>query len=94
VTAMAMNVAIRSAIDVMLERDPDVVVFGEDVGIFRRRLPSDGGSAGQVRHHAGVRHPDRRRRHHRRGRRAWGPTGCGRSSRSSSPTTSTPASIS
>jgi len=34
VTAMPMNVAIRSAIDVMLERDPDVVVFGEDVGYF------------------------------------------------------------
>ena len=31
---MPMNVAIRSAIDVMLERDPDVVVFGEDVGYF------------------------------------------------------------
>jgi len=33
-TTMAMNVAIRSAIDVMLERDEDVVVFGEDVGYF------------------------------------------------------------
>ncbi len=29
-----MNVAIRSAMDVMLERDGDVVVFGEDVGYF------------------------------------------------------------
>src|SRR4051812_10798496 len=34
VTAMAMNVAIRSAMDVMMERDADVVVFGEDVGYF------------------------------------------------------------
>ena len=33
-TAMAMNVAIRSALDVMLERDENVVVFGEDVGYF------------------------------------------------------------
>ena len=33
-TAMTMNAAIRSAIDVMLERDPDTVVFGEDVGYF------------------------------------------------------------
>jgi 2-oxoisovalerate dehydrogenase E1 component beta subunit len=33
-TAMAMNVALRSAMDVMLERDDDVVVFGEDVGYF------------------------------------------------------------
>ena len=33
-TAMPMNVALRSAMDVMLERDDDVVVFGEDVGYF------------------------------------------------------------
>jgi 2-oxoisovalerate dehydrogenase E1 component beta subunit len=26
--------ALRSAMDVMLERDPDVVIFGEDVGYF------------------------------------------------------------
>jgi 2-oxoisovalerate dehydrogenase E1 component beta subunit len=31
---MTMVQAIRSALDVMLERDPDVVVFGEDVGYF------------------------------------------------------------
>src|SRR3954451_14601005 len=34
VTAMAMNAAIRSAMDVMMDRDSDVVVFGEDVGYF------------------------------------------------------------
>ena len=33
-TAMAMNAAVRSAMDVMLDRDDDVVVFGEDVGYF------------------------------------------------------------
>ncbi len=33
-TTMAMNVAIRSAIDSMLGRDDDVIVFGEDVGFF------------------------------------------------------------
>lgn len=33
-TAMAMNAAIRSAMDVMLDRDEQVVVFGEDVGYF------------------------------------------------------------
>ena len=33
-TAMPMNVAIRSALDVMLGRDEHVVVFGEDVGYF------------------------------------------------------------
>lgn len=31
---MAMNIAIRSALDVMLGRDEDVVTFGEDVGYF------------------------------------------------------------
>ena len=34
VPTMPMNVAIRSALDVMLDRDDDVVVFGEDVGYF------------------------------------------------------------
>jgi 2-oxoisovalerate dehydrogenase E1 component beta subunit len=33
-SVMAMNAAIRSAMDVMLGRDEDVVVFGEDVGYF------------------------------------------------------------
>ena len=33
-TAMTINAAIRSAIDVMMERDDNVVVFGEDVGYF------------------------------------------------------------
>jgi hypothetical protein len=31
---MTMIQALRSAMDVMLERDPNVVVFGEDVGYF------------------------------------------------------------
>ena len=31
---MNMIQAIRSALDVMLERDPNVCVFGEDVGYF------------------------------------------------------------
>ena len=33
-SVMTMNAAIRSAMDVMLERDDNVVVFGEDVGYF------------------------------------------------------------
>ena len=33
-TTMAMNAAIRSAIDVMMERDDNVVVFGQDIGYF------------------------------------------------------------
>src|SRR5207247_8612408 len=31
---MTMIQALRSAMDVMLERDPNVVIFGEDVGYF------------------------------------------------------------
>jgi 2-oxoisovalerate dehydrogenase E1 component beta subunit len=31
---MTMVQALRSAMDVMLQRDPDVVIFGEDVGYF------------------------------------------------------------
>jgi 2-oxoisovalerate dehydrogenase E1 component beta subunit len=33
-TSMTMIQALRSAMDVMLERDPNVVVFGQDVGYF------------------------------------------------------------
>ncbi len=33
-SAMTMNAAIRSAMDVMMERDDNVVVFGEDIGYF------------------------------------------------------------
>src|SRR5438876_10489068 len=33
-STMTMVQAIRSALDVTLERDPNVVVFGEDVGYF------------------------------------------------------------
>jgi 2-oxoisovalerate dehydrogenase E1 component beta subunit len=33
-TPMAMNAAVRSALDIMLERDGRVVIFGEDVGFF------------------------------------------------------------
>src|SRR5262249_40851224 len=34
VPAMNMIEALNSALDVMLERDPDVLIFGEDVGYF------------------------------------------------------------
>jgi 2-oxoisovalerate dehydrogenase E1 component beta subunit len=33
-SAMTLSGAIRSALDVVLDRDPEVVVFGEDVGYF------------------------------------------------------------
>src|SRR5439155_18639503 len=32
--AMSMIQALNSALDVMLERDPDVLMFGEDIGYF------------------------------------------------------------
>jgi 2-oxoisovalerate dehydrogenase E1 component beta subunit len=32
--AMTMVQAINSGIDVMLGRDPDVLIFGEDVGFY------------------------------------------------------------
>ena len=35
-TVMAMNSAIRSAMDVMMERDDNVVVFGQDVADVSR----------------------------------------------------------
>jgi len=33
-SAMSMVQALNSEIDVMLDRDPDVVIFGEDVGFY------------------------------------------------------------
>ena len=33
-TRMTMIQALRSAMDVMLKRDPDVVIYGQDVGYF------------------------------------------------------------
>src|SRR5438270_11929217 len=32
--AMTMVQALNSAMDVMLQRDPDIVIFGEDVGFY------------------------------------------------------------
>ena len=37
---MSLAQALNSALDVMLERDPNVLVFGEDVGFFWRGLSS------------------------------------------------------
>ncbi len=38
--AMTMVQALNSAMDVMLGRDPDVVIFGEDVGFYGGVSPS------------------------------------------------------
>ena len=75
----------------MMERDPDVVVFGEDVGYFGGVFRATAGLQKKYGKTPRVRHADRRGRHRRAPRSAWPPTACGRSPRSSSPTTSIPA---
>ncbi len=78
------------AMDVMLARDPDVLVFGEDVGYFggvfrvtEGLQKKHGGSAASTRRSAKAASSA--------SPSAWAPMACGRSSRSSSPTTSIPA---
>ena len=62
---MNMVQALNSAMDVMLERDPDVLIFGEDVGFFGGVFRVTEGL--QQRHGAArLRHADRRGRHCRR----------------------------
>ena len=39
-SSMTMIQALRSAMDVMLERDSNVVVYGQDVGYFGLRVES------------------------------------------------------
>ena len=85
--SMTMIQALRSAMDVMLERDNNVVVFGQDVGYFggvfrctEACRPSTAARACSTR-----RSP---RAASSAWRWAWAPTACGRCARSSSPTTS------
>ena len=67
-TVMAMNVAIRSAMDVMMERDHNVVVFGQDVGYFGGVFRCTEGLQTKYGSSA-FSSADRRRWHRRRGRR-------------------------
>ena len=92
--AMAMNVAIRSALDVMLERDDDVVVFGEDVGYFGGVFRCTEGLQAKYGDDTGCSTRRSPRAASSASPSAWARTACGRSPRSSSPTTSTPASTS
>ena len=64
--AMTMIEAIRSAMDVMMERDDNVVVFGEDVGYFGGVFRCTEGLQAKYGSDARLRHADHRRRHHRR----------------------------
>ena len=87
VTSMTMIQALRSAMDIMLERDDDVVVFGQDVGYFggvfrcTEGLQKKYGTSRvfDAPISAASSAP----------RSAWVPTACARWWRSSSPTTST-----
>ena len=79
--------AIRDAMDVMMERDDNVVVFGEDVGFFGGVFRATQGLQAKYGKTPLLRHADQRTWHRRARRSAWRPTGCGPASRSSSPTT-------
>ena len=57
--------AIRDAMDVMMGRDDNVVVFGEDVGYFGGVFRAHAGPAGEVRQDPLFRHADQRARHRR-----------------------------
>ena len=61
--AMTMVQALNSAMDVMLARDPDVVMFGEDVGFYGGVFRVTEGLQQKHGEHARVRHADRRGRH-------------------------------
>ncbi len=47
-TRMNMIQAINSALDVVMARDPDVVVMGEDVGYFGGVFRATGSPSGQA----------------------------------------------
>ena len=49
VRSLNMIQAINYALDVMLERDPDVIVHGRGRRLFRRRVPRHRGPAGKAR---------------------------------------------
>ena len=64
--------AIRDAMDVMMERDDDVVVFGEDVGFFGGVFRATQGLQAKYGTQPLLRHADQRTRHRRRRRRHGG----------------------
>jgi pyruvate/2-oxoglutarate/acetoin dehydrogenase E1 component len=80
---MNMIQALHSAMDVMLERDPNVVLMGEDIGYFGGVFRATEGLQRKVGEHRVLDTP----------RSAWASMDYGRSPRSSFPTTSTRHSI-
>ena len=75
---MTMVQALNSAMDVMLGRDPDVLIFGEDVGYFGGVFRVTEGLQHKHGDRRVLRCADRRGRHRRRSRSAWAPMACGR----------------
>ena len=69
---MNMIQALNSAMDVMMERDPTVVVMGEDVGYFGGVFRCTDGLQKKYGEHRVFDYADRRRRHRRRGHRHGG----------------------
>ena len=69
---MNMIQALNSAMDVMIGRDPSVVVMGEDVGYFGGVFRVTDGLQTKVRRTPGARLAHRRRRHRRDGHRHGG----------------------
>ena len=61
--------AIRDAMDVMMGRDDNVVVFGEDVGYFGGVFRCTQGLQAEIRQEPLLRRADQRTRHRRRGDR-------------------------
>ena len=62
---MNMIQALNSAMDVMLTKNPDVLIFGEDVGYFGGVFRATEGLQKETRRTALLRHADRRKRHRR-----------------------------
>ena len=75
---MTMIQALRSAMDVMLERDDNVVIFGQDVGYFGGVFRCTDGLQAKYGKIARLRHADLRGRHRRLGDRHGARTDCGR----------------
>ena len=69
---MTMIEAIRDAMDVMMERDDNVVVFGEDVGFFGGVFRATQGLQAKYGKQPLLRRADQRTRHRRRRRRHGG----------------------
>ena len=70
---MNMIQALNDAHQVMMARDDDIVVFGEDIGYFGGVFRATEGLQKEFGKHPRVRRADQRRRHRRAPRSAWPP---------------------